>query len=362
MWCRQITSCKVGDTIAIACNRKTKQATISVNGVAEGWLACNTTADALFPRAQILAPSGYTLADLTPSGDLPPPPPPPPPAPPAVDAVVHSATVELFGAMPRFGSYPGHGSHGPGTGFGVGTTPNPLLQARTDQAHGAECAWEDGEPESKDSIPGCPSCKDEGSIEPYLNCSYSLGPGAHVNDNETFVSFRVMSLATDSDDVERQALAGHRTTQLLAPHTTENPGTLLQAQSFSNCVTERVSTVAVFFHATDVSAAGFKATIDQMAEVGFEMLIFSFGSGFRLETADPEYLKTIKGQISYAHSKGIEVGGYDLICLDRGNPGAQYGEHWECEGDEGEACFASGWYDKLCECASQLKQVQLNSC
>lgn len=41
------------------------------------------------------------------------------------------------------------------------------------------------------------------------------------------------------------------------------------------------------------------------------------------------------------------MGGYDLICLDRGNPGAQYGEHWECEGDEGEACFASGWYDKL---------------
>ena len=105
-----------------------------------------------------------------------------------------------------------------------------------------------------------------------------------------------------------------------------------------------------------MSAAGFKATIDQMAEVGFEMLIFSFGSGFRLETADPEYLKTIKEQISYAHSKGIEVGGYDLICLDRGNPGAQYGEHWECEGDEGEACFASGWYDKLCECDSTVEQ------
>ena len=49
----------------------------------------------------------------------------------------------------------------------------------------------------------------------------------------------------------------------------------------------------------------------------------------------------------YLYGAGIEVGGYDLICLDRGNPGAPYGEHWECEGDEGEACFASGWYDKL---------------
>jgi hypothetical protein len=84
-----------------------------------------------------------------------------------------------------------------------------------------------------------------------------------------------------------------------------------------------------------------------MAETGFEMLIFSFGSGFRLESADPKYLATIKGQIEYANSKGIEVGGYDLIVLDRGNPGAPYGEHWECKGDAGEACFASGWFDKL---------------
>jgi hypothetical protein len=155
-----------------------------------------------------------------------------------------------------------------------------------------------------------------GAVEPYLNCSYSLGPGAHVNANEDFTSFRVMSLALDSDELERQALSGHRTTQLLAPHTTENP---------------------VFFHATDVTASGFTATIDQMAETGFEMLIFSFGSGFRLESADPAYLATIKKQIDYAHSKGIEVGGYDLICLDRGNPGKPYGEDWSCQGDTGEA-------------------------
>jgi len=136
----------------------------------------------------------------------------------------------------------------------------------------------------------------------------------------------------------------------------------------------------IFFHATDVSDTGFKATIDQMAETGFgairscslcahfgvfradfdivlallyfgvsfaEMLIFSFGSGFTLESADPKYLATIKAQIEYAHSKGIEVGGYDLICLDRGNPGAKFGEDWSCKGDSGEACFASGWYDKL---------------
>lgn len=40
------------------------------------------------------------------------------------------------------------------------------------------------------------------------------------------------------------------------------------------------------------------------------MLIFSFGSGFNLETADPVYLAKIKMQVEYARTKGIEVGGY----------------------------------------------------
>lgn len=94
----------------------------------------------------------------------------------------------------------------------------------------------------------CTECKDEGAIEPYLNCSYASGPGAHVSfaPAERFQSFRALLLVHDSDDLERQALGRHRATQLLAPHTTENP---------------------VFFHATDVTPSGFRETIDQMSEV-----------------------------------------------------------------------------------------------
>ena len=87
-----------------------------------------------------------------------------------------------------------------------------------------------------------------------------------------FVSFRVLELALDSADLERQSLGRHRVTQLLAPHTTENP---------------------IFFHATDVSESGFRKAVDQMAEVGFEMLIFSFGSGFALETTNATYIAQI---------------------------------------------------------------------
>ena len=47
-----------------------------------------------------------------------------------------------------------------------------------------------------------------------------------------------------------------------------------------------------------MSELGFRRAVDQMAEVGFEMLIFSFGSGFKLETADAAYLHRIKEQAS----------------------------------------------------------------
>jgi hypothetical protein len=76
----------------------------------------------------------------------------------------------------------GTGSRGPGTGLGSdGHTPDPLLQAQTDQAHGAVCAWQSGWADSRDAIPGCASCKDEGpSVRPsvtitlpfpYMSCT-----------------------------------------------------------------------------------------------------------------------------------------------------------------------------------------------
>ena len=92
-------------------------------------------------------------------------------------------------------------------------------------------------------------------------------------------------------------LGRHRLTQTLAPHVTENP---------------------IFFHMTDSSSDAVRAAVDQMVEVGFDMLIYSFGSDFVLETDDPDYLSSIASDIAYANSKGVEVGGYDLICLDRG--------------------------------------------
>ena len=60
-----------------------------------------------------------------------------------------------------------------------------------------------------------------------------------------------------------------------------------------------------------------RLAIDQCAEVGFEMVFMTFGSGFNIESEDPEYIATIKELTDYAHSKGIQLGGYNLMCASR---------------------------------------------
>ena len=239
---------------------------------------------------------------------------------------VTASVVDQLSVMPRFGAYFSHGSNTPtSTGNGAASTasPLPLLYTFTDQAHLGTCKWVDDFLQSSDPVSGCPQCRDEGASEPLLTCDYSLGPGAIVTNKNPFISFVVIHMLSDSSELERHTLSKHRVVETLAPHVLENP---------------------IYFHGTSVSGNDFKTAIDQMAEVGFEMFVFSFGTGFNLENTDPSYLNEIKNQISYAHSKGIEVGGYDLICLARGG---SVPKEYKAVGNEGDACFASGWYDEL---------------
>ena len=49
-----------------------------------------------------------------------------------------------------------------------------------------------------------------------------------------------------------------------------------------------------------------EVVIDQMAAVGFEMGLFSFGSGFNLESHDPAFLTAVGRLTAYAAERGIE--------------------------------------------------------
>ncbi len=158
------------------------------------------------------------------------------------------------------------------------------LYVGTDRAHGAVALW-DLDPHRQD-MPW--------SFEAVINCSYSLVPSLVLGGS--FESFSIHLLVIGSSDPERARLAKRRLIKLLAPQTQENPK---------------------FFHMVNKSSSAVREPLDQMTNVGFEMMLYSFGSGFSLEFASKTYMTEISEIVTYAASRGIEIGGYDLIALTR---------------------------------------------
>lgn len=270
---------------------------------------------------------------------------------------VESVTVEMLPSAPPFAntngdpvgafSYPFESYNG----VASQTPPNAQLHVLTDQAHSTQCQWIE-EPDITETGNVVPP--NTGAALPFLICSYIAGPGATLSTTSShswvtssYDSFRVLLLATDSINLERHILMRHRMTQVLIPHVTENP---------------------IFFHfippgdlTDDQGQLDFRHVVDQLAEVGFEMIIYSFGSSsglvggsFTLETYNETYIDRIAQEVAYANSKGLEVGGYDLICLARGHGGygGNVGDQWTALNEfygsaASAACYASGWVDEL---------------
>ena len=123
-----------------------------------------------------------------------------------------------------------------------------------------------------------------------------LGPDVSIEPGQTFVSFRTFELVHDSTERERQGLAVRRLYRTIAPWVTENP---------------------IIMHVRHANPDAVRLAVDQCAEVGFEMVIMTFGSGFNMENTDPAYMDRIKELVDYAHGTGIELGGYSLLASRR---------------------------------------------
>ena len=106
-----------------------------------------------------------------------------------------------------------------------------------------------------------------------MTSHYPLGPGVSLQPGETFKSFRTFEILHDSDDRERKGLARRKMYRTVAPQVTENP---------------------ILMHVRSAEPDAVRLAIDQCAEVGFEMVIMTFGSGFNVESEDSEYIATMK--------------------------------------------------------------------
>ncbi len=125
-----------------------------------------------------------------------------------------------------------------------------------------------------------------------LDVAPELGPAVVIEPGKAFTSFRVFELVHDSTDRERRGLAQRRMMRTIAPWVTENP---------------------LMHHLRVSDEASVKRAIEDAAEVGFELVILSFGSGFDIETEDPAALARWKSLADLAHERGVELGGYSLL-------------------------------------------------
>jgi hypothetical protein len=123
-----------------------------------------------------------------------------------------------------------------------------------------------------------------------------IGPDLVIEQGETFESFRTFELIYDSTERERKGMSLRRMYRTIAPWCTENP---------------------IIMHVRNADTKSVRLAIDQCAEVGFEIVIMTFGSGFNMENVDPVYMAQIKELVDYAHSKNIELGGYSLLASRR---------------------------------------------
>ncbi|MGI9430013.1 MAG: hypothetical protein ACR2NM_15235 [Bythopirellula sp.] len=120
----------------------------------------------------------------------------------------------------------------------------------------------------------------------------TYGPAQQIEPGGVFEGFRVFELVYDNADRERRGLALRRMYRTIAPWVTENP---------------------ITHHLLSHDPARVRQAIDEAADVGFEALILSFGSGFNMDNVDPTFLREWKEVADYADQRGVEIGSYSLF-------------------------------------------------
>lgn len=132
-----------------------------------------------------------------------------------------------------------------------------------------------------------------------LECRLPIGPDISIEPGGTFTSFRTFELLLDTTERERRGLAVRRMYRIVAPWVTENP---------------------IMLHVRHSDLESVRLAIDQCTDVGAEMAILSFGSGLNMESDNPDYIAKIKSLADYAHSKGVQLGGYSLLASRKISP------------------------------------------
>ncbi|WP_069111056.1 discoidin domain-containing protein [Jiangella alba] len=126
---------------------------------------------------------------------------------------------------------------------------------------------------------------------------YKEGPAYHIGTEEPhwgghFDGFRSFLLLHSTDHYEAQQMEIKAMYRTLAPQITENP---------------------LFYHMLSDNPTALRDSATAGADMGFEMMIQSFGSGYNMLSTDPAYLARKKADFDAVRETGMDVGGYTLL-------------------------------------------------
>lgn len=151
---------------------------------------------------------------------------------------------------------------------------------------------------------------------------YELGPDRRLATGQSFTGFRTFELLHSVDSLEWKEMEIKKMYRTVAPQVMENP---------------------IFMHLISDNSQTLRTTVDQCANTGFEMVIQSFGSGLNVESGDAANISRHKSDYDYAHSKGVEMGGYTMLTVGSGGSNGTLSPtpSWGTS-----RCLASAWMDE----------------
>ena len=163
-----------------------------------------------------------------------------------------------------------------------------------------------------------------------VSAHFDMGPDADVEPGGVFRGMQVYELFCQSVCFDHRMNEVQNMYRRVAPWVCEAP---------------------LFLHLISDDSKVLRDRADMLADIGFDMIIQSFGSGVNLESEDPAYIERVRSDYDYVHSRGLTIGGYTLAIIRDYSPMnhdcATNGDHSQIS-----RCLATKWsagyWDRVC--------------
>ncbi len=127
-----------------------------------------------------------------------------------------------------------------------------------------------------------------------VSAHFDMGPDYDLKAGDTFRGMQIYELYCQSTCFDHRMNEVQNMYRRVAPWVCEAP---------------------LFIHLISDDSKVLRETADILSDVGYDMIIQSFGSGINMESEDEDYISRVKADYDYVHEKGLTIGGYTLAII-----------------------------------------------